>query len=148
MDLQALFLRSNLLFKLLKRNGMVQYWVWESNCLSSELYSPVQWLDCVRTHEFCLAKPMYSSTKALHRVWLRMFANFSMSFTEGVLYWWILEPQLHMLVIMKGLLSGYNGYNIYLSTIHEAWNAKVLCFFKKFRFECRPLTWTVLNWTV
>ena len=33
-----------------------------------------------------------------------------------------------MLVIMKGLLS---GYNIGLSTIHEAWNAKVLCLFAK-----------------
>ena len=32
-----------------------------------------------------------------------------------------------MLVIMKGLLS---GYNIGLSTIHEAWNAKVLCLFE------------------
>ena len=31
-----------------------------------------------------------------------------------------------MLVIMKGMLS---GYNIYLSTIHEARNAKVLCLF-------------------
>ena len=33
-----------------------------------------------------------------------------------------------MLVIMKALLS---GYNIGLSTIHEAWNAKVLCLFAK-----------------
>ena len=33
-----------------------------------------------------------------------------------------------MLVIMKDLLS---GYNIGPSTIHEAWNAKVLCLFAK-----------------
>ena len=33
-----------------------------------------------------------------------------------------------MLVIMKALLS---GYNIGLSTIHEAQNAKVLCLFAK-----------------
>ena len=33
-----------------------------------------------------------------------------------------------MLVIMKALLS---GYNIGLSTIHEARNAKVLCLFAK-----------------
>ena len=32
-----------------------------------------------------------------------------------------------MLVIVKGLLS---GYNIDLSTIHKAWNAKVMCLFK------------------
>ena len=50
-----------------------------------------------------------------------------MSFIEGLLYTQILGPKLHILVIMKGLLS---GYNINLSTIHEAWNAKVLCLFE------------------
>ena len=50
-----------------------------------------------------------------------------MSFIEGLLYTDILGPQLHMLVIMRGLLS---GYNIDPSTIHEAWNAKVMCLFE------------------
>ena len=49
-----------------------------------------------------------------------------MSFIEGLLYPWIVGPQLHMLVIMRALLS---GYNIGLSTIHEAHNVKVLCLF-------------------
>ena len=47
-----------------------------------------------------------------------------MSFIDGLLYTWILGPQLNVLVIMKGLIS---GYNIGLSTIHEAQNAEALC---------------------
>ena len=53
-------------------------------------------------------------------------ATFSMSFIEGLLNTCILGPQLHMLVIMKGLLS---GYNIDFSCIDEAQNANALCIF-------------------
>ena len=57
----------------------------------------------------------------------RIRATFLMSFIEGLLNTWILGPQLHILVIMKGLRS---DYNIDSSCIDKARNAKVLCLFE------------------
>ena len=63
--------------------------------------------------------PLMSNDQSLTgiRVWAYIYTTFFMSFIEGLLYPLILGPQLHMLVIMKGLLS---GYKIDASTIHEA----------------------------
>ena len=67
---------------------------------SAELYSPVQWLDCVRIHKFCLAKLVYSNTKALHSL------NFSHSpLVQNIPQGWWREVSLEILHDRKRLFA-------------------------------------------
>ena len=105
------------------------------DCTSSksQQYAPILCPDSLRFLVSMAAKQChtlkqdYVNSLTWLGIWRHWWRQFSTSFVLNLVAMSVFGLKLHMVVIMKALLS---LYNIDISTIHEAWNTKELCVFE------------------